>query len=306
VASRAAKEVCDEGRGVGPGGYGVYLDLLDAIKRQGVDTIREKYGNLFEIYERITGEDAYEVPMRIYPAVHYTMGGLWVDYHLMSNLPGLFVAGEANFSDQGANRLGASALMQGLADGYFILPATVPNYVASTTSPKLDTRDPAFRQAEADVNERTNAILKTKGQRTVDSIHRELGKLMWDNCGMTRSEETLRHALAKIPDLREQFRTNVRVLGTGEELNQSLEKAGRLADFLELAELMCLDALDRKESCGGHFRVESRTPEGEAMRDDANFSYVAAWEWKGTGQAPVLHKEPLAFEYVHLMQRSYK
>ena len=286
VASRAAKEVCDEGRGVGPGGYGVYLDLLDAIKRQGVDTIREKYGNLFEIYERITGENAYEVPMRIYPAVHYTMGGLWVDYHLMSNLPGLFVAGEANFSDQGANRLGASALMQGLADGYFILPATVPNYLASTPLEKVDTRNPAFRQAEAEVQERISALLKTKGQRTVDSIHRELGKLMWDNCGMTRSEESLRHALARIPELREEFRTNVRVLGTGEELNQSLEKAGRLADFLELAELMCIDALDRKESCGGHFRVESRTPEGEAMRDDDNFSYVAAWEWKGEGQAP--------------------
>jgi succinate dehydrogenase / fumarate reductase, flavoprotein subunit len=306
VASRAAKEVCDEGRGVGPGGYGVYLDLLDAIKRQGIDTIREKYGNLFEIYERITGENAYEVPMRIYPAVHYTMGGLWVDYHLMSNLPGLFVAGEANFSDQGANRLGASALMQGLADGYFILPATVPNYLAGEGREKVDTANPAFRQAEAEVHERVSGFLNAKGQRTVDSIHRELGKLMWDNCGMSRSDESLRRALGRIPDLREEFRTNVRVLGTGDELNQSLEKAGRVADFLELAELTCIDALDRRESCGGHFRMESRTPEGEAMRDDDNFSYVAAWEWKGTGQAPVLHKEPLTFEYVHLMQRSYK
>ena len=306
VASRAAKEVCDEGRGVGPGGYGVYLDLLDAIKRQGADTIREKYGNLFEIYERITGENAYEVPMRIYPAVHYTMGGLWVDYHLMSNLPGLFVAGEANFSDQGANRLGASALMQGLADGYFILPATVPNYLAGTAVEKIDTRNPAFREAESEVHERMSALLTTKGQRTVDSIHRELGKLMWDNCGMSRSEESLRHALTRIPELRQEFTTNVRVLGSGLELNQSLEKAGRVGDFLELAELTCLDALDRKESCGGHFRMDSRTPEGEAMRDDDNFSYVAAWEWKGAGQSPALHKEPLTFEYVHLMQRSYK
>jgi succinate dehydrogenase / fumarate reductase, flavoprotein subunit len=306
VASRAAKEVCDEGRGVGPGGYGVYLDFADAIKRQGADTIKEKYGNLFEIYERITGENAYEVPMRIYPAVHYTMGGLWVDYQLMSNLPGLFVAGEANFSDQGANRLGASALMQGLADGYFILPATLPNYLASTPPPKIDTTHPAFSQVEAEVQERIGSLLKTRGQRTVDSIHRELGKLMWDNCGMSRSETSLRRALAKIPELHEEFRTRLRVLGSGEELNQSLEKAGRLADFLELAELMCIDALDRNESCGGHFREESRTPEGEARRDDENFSYVAAWEWSGQGQAPTLHKEPLTFEYVHLMQRSYK
>ncbi len=286
VASRAAKEVCDEGRGVGPGGYGVYLDLLGAIKRQGIETIREKYGNLFEIYERITGEDAYKVPMRIYPAVHYTMGGLWVDYHLMSNLPGLFVAGEANFSDQGANRLGASALMQGLADGYFILPATMPNYLASSAGPKIDPSHPAFREAEADVRARIDAILNTRGTRTVDSIHRELGKLMWDNCGMSRSEESLKRALHRIPELRAEFRNNLRVLGTGEELNQSLEKAGRLADFLELAELTCIDALDRRESCGGHFRLESRTPEGEAKRDDANFSYVAAWQWNGEGQAP--------------------
>jgi succinate dehydrogenase / fumarate reductase flavoprotein subunit len=306
VASRAAKEVCDEGRGVGPGGYGVYLDFRDAIARLGLEVVREKYGNLFEIYDRITGEDAYEVPMRIYPALHYTMGGLWVDYRLMSTIPGLFVAGEANFSDQGANRLGASALMQGLADGYFILPYTLPDYVASTTLEKVDTSHSAFRDAEADVRSRIDAILKINGKRTVDSIHRELGKLLWDNCGMTRSADSLRQALDRIPKLRDEFRTDLRVLGTGEELNQSLEKAGRLADFLELAELMCIDALDRNESCGGHFRVESRTPEGEAKRDDANFSYVSAWEWKGDGQPPTLHKEPLAFEYVHLAQRSYK
>jgi succinate dehydrogenase / fumarate reductase flavoprotein subunit len=306
VASRAAKEVCDDGRGVGPGGYGVYLDFRDAIGRLGVDLVREKYGNLFEIYERITGEDGYAVPMRIYPAVHYTMGGLWVDYHLMSTIPGLFVAGEANFSDQGANRLGASALMQGLADGYFILPYTVPNYLAGAALEKVDTAHSAFNTVKAEVQDRIDTLLKTAGRRTVDSIHRELGRLMWDDCGMTRSEASLRHALGKIPELREEFRKNVRVLGTGGELNQSLEKAGRVVDFLELAELMCIDALHRTESCGGHYRVESQTPEGEAKRDDANFSYVAAWEWTGAGQPPALHKEPLTFEYVHLMQRSYK
>ncbi len=306
VASRAAKEVCDEGRGVGPGGYGVYLDFRDAIERLGLDQIRDKYGNLFEIYERITGEDAYQTPMRIYPAVHYTMGGLWVDYDLMSNIPGLFVAGEANFSDQGANRLGASALMQGLADGYFILPCTLPNYLASTKLEKVDASQSAFRQAEGEVQSRIDSLLKTQGRRTVDSIHRELGRLLWDDCGMARSEASLRHALGRIPELHEEFRTNLRVPGSNGELNQSLEKAGRLADFLELAELMCIDALERKESCGGHYRVESQTPEGEARRDDEHFSYVAAWEWAGAGKAPVLHKEPLAFEYVHLMQRSYK
>jgi succinate dehydrogenase / fumarate reductase flavoprotein subunit len=306
VASRAAKEACDEGFGVGPGGHGVYLDFREAIGRLGLENVREKYGNLFEIYERITGDDAYEVPMRIYPAPHYTMGGLWVDYHLMSTIPGLFVGGEANFSDQGANRLGASALMQGLSDGYFILPATVPNYLATTKLEKVDTSHPAFREAEEEVRQRTQALLKADGRRTVDSFHRELGRLMWDNCGMARSETSLRRALGKIPELREEFHNNVRVLGTGEELNQSLEKAGRVADFLELAELMCTDARHRTESCGGHFRVESQTPEGEAKRDDANFCYVAAWEWKGTGQAPALHKEPLTFEYVHLAQRSYK
>jgi succinate dehydrogenase / fumarate reductase flavoprotein subunit len=306
VASRAAKEICDEGYGVGPAGRGVYLDFRDAINRLGLDDVREKYGNLFEIYERITGEDAYKVPMRIYPAPHYTMGGLWVDYRLMSTIPGLFVGGEANFSDQGANRLGASALMQGLADGYFILPATVPDYLATARLEKVDPSHPAFREAEEDVRRRTQALLKVDGRRTVDSFHRELGRLMWDHCGMARSDAGLRQALSKIPDLRAEFHANVRVLGTGEELNQSLEKAGRVADFLELAELMCTDALNRTESCGCHFRVESQTADGEAKRDDAHFSYVAAWEWTGAGKASVLHNEPLAFEYVHLAQRSYK
>jgi len=306
VASRAAKEVCDEGRGVGLGGHGVYLDFADAIGRLGLDDVRAKYGNLFEIYERITGDDAYSVPMRIYPAPHYTMGGLWVDYHLMSTIPGLFVAGEANFSDQGANRLGASALMQGLSDGYFILPATVPDYVATAAVDKVDASHPAFREAEEDVRRRTHALLKGDGRRTVDSFHRDLGRLMWDECGMARSDAGLRRALEKIPELRQEFHENVRVLGTGEELNQSLEKAGRVADFLELAELMCIDALHRTESCGGHFRIESQTTEGEARRDDANFCYSAAWGWTGSGQPPTLHKEPLQFEHVHLTQRSYK
>ena len=306
VASRAAKEVCDEGRGVGPGGHGVYLDFADAIARLGLDDVRAKYGNLFEIYERITGDDAYRVPMRIYPAPHYTMGGLWVDYHLMSTIPGLFVAGEANFSDQGANRLGASALMQGLSDGYFILPATVPDYIATAALDKVDASHPAFREAEEDVSRRTHALLKGDGRRTVDSFHRDLGHLMWDECGMARSDAGLRRALEKIPELRREFHENVRVLGTGEELNQSLEKAGRVADFLELAELMCIDALHRAESCGGHFRLESQTAEGEARRDDANFCYAAAWEWTGSDRPPTLHKEPLQFEHVHLAQRSYK
>jgi len=306
VASRAAKEVCDEGHGVGPGGHGVYLDFRSAIERLGVDSVRDKYGNLFEIYERITGDDAYQVPMRIYPAPHYTMGGLWVDYHLMSTIPGLFVGGEANFSDQGANRLGASALMQGLSDGYWILPATVPDYLANAELSHVDTSHRAFRDAEEEVHQRTRALLQINGERTVDSFHRELGRLMWDNCGMARSEESLRRALAKIPELRDEFWKNVRVLGAEEELNQSLEKAGRVADFLEVAELMCTDARHRTESCGGHFRLESQTSEGEAKRDDANFCYVAAWEYTGPGQAPALHKEPLAFEHVHLAQRSYK
>jgi succinate dehydrogenase / fumarate reductase flavoprotein subunit len=285
VASRAAKEVCDEGRGVGPGGQGVYLDFADAIHRLGEAQVREKYGNLFDMYEEITGENAYKVPMRIYPAVHYTMGGLWVDYNLMSTIPGLFVAGEANFSDHGANRLGASALMQGLADGYFILPYTLPNYLASNTLEKVDTAHPAFAAAKDEVTKRVAMMVNVGGNRTVDSIHKELGRMMWENCGMARSEAGL---------------------GTGEELNQSLEKAGRVADFLELGELMCIDALQRAESCGGHFRVESQTPEGEALRDDEHFSYASAWEWKGAGGKWELHKEPLSFEYVHLAQRSYK
>ena len=306
VASRAAKEVCDEGRGVGPSGLGVYLDFADAINRLGVETVREKYGNLFDIYEEITGEDAYKVPMRIFPAVHYTMGGLWVDYHLMTTIPGLFAGGEANFSDHGANRLGASALMQGLSDGYFVLPSTIPHYIASTNLDKVDTSHPAFAEAKAEVTERLQTLLSINGKRTPDSFHKELGNLMWDNCGMARSEQSLRHALSKIPALREEFWQNLRIVGSGEELNQSLEKANRISDFLELGELMCLDALHRAESCGGHFRLESQTPDGEARRDDENFAFVSAWEWTGVGQAPILHKEPLTFDYVHLTQRSYK
>jgi succinate dehydrogenase / fumarate reductase, flavoprotein subunit len=306
VASRAAKEVCDEGRGVGPGGQGVYLDFADAIRRMGESVVREKYGNLFDMYEEITGENAYKVPMRIYPAVHYTMGGLWVDYHLMSTIPGLFVAGEANFSDHGANRLGASALMQGLADGYFILPYTIPNYIASTQLEKVDTSHPAFCGVMEEVKQRIARLLAIQGGRTVDSFHKELGKMVWDNCGMARSAAGLRSNLERIPALREEFWNNLRIIGKGEELNQSLEKAGRVADFLELAELMCLDALEREESCGGHFRVESQTPDGEAKRDDDRFSFVSAWEWKGEGDQWELHKEPLSFEYVHLTQRSYK
>jgi succinate dehydrogenase / fumarate reductase flavoprotein subunit len=306
VASRAAKEVCDEGRGVGPRGRGVYLDFADAIRRMGIEQVREKCDNIFEIYERITGEDAYGAPMRIYPAPHYTMGGLWVDYRLMSTLPGLFVAGEANFSDHGANRQGASALMQGLADGYFIIPATVPNYLATVPLDRVDTSHPAFSVAKAEVTERLESLLKINGKRTPDSFHRELGHIMWDNCGMARSEKSLREALSKIPAVRDEFWHDLCLVGTGEELNQSLEKSNRVSDFLELAELMCIDALERTESCGGHFRVESQTPDGEAQRDDDRFSYAAAWEWKGLGQAPVLHQEPLTFEYVHLAQRSYK
>jgi len=306
VASRAAKEVCDEGRGVGPGGQGVYLDFADAIRRLGESQVREKYGNLFDMYEEITGENAYKVPMRIFPAVHYTMGGLWVDYHLMSTIPGLFVAGEANFSDHGANRLGASALMQGLADGYFILPYTLPNYIASSALEKVDTSHPAFAAAKEEVMKRVTTMVNIRGKRTVDSIHKELGRMMWENCGMTRSEAGLKSNLARIPELQEEFWKNVNIIGTGEELNQSLEKAGRVADFLELGELMCMDALQRAESCGGHFRVESQTPEGEALRDDEQFSYASAWEWKGGGGHWEFHKEPLAFEHVHLAQRSYK
>ena len=306
IASRAAKEVCDEGRGVGESGLGVYLDFADAIKRLGAEVIRERYGNLFEMYQRITDENPYEVPMRIYPAVHYTMGGLWVDYNLMSNVEGLHVTGEANFSDHGANRLGASALMQGLADGYFIIPNTIGHYLASSKPAKIDTSHVAFREAEKVVAERTKTLLSIRGKRTVGSFHRELGKIMWHYCGMSRNEAGLRLALEKIPQLREEFWRDVNVPGSGVELNQSLERAGRVADFLELGELMCIDALHRQESCGGHFREESQTPDGEALRDDANFSYVAGWEYAGDGQSPILNKEPLVFENVKLSQRSYK
>ncbi len=306
IASRAAKEVCDEGRGVGESGLGVYLDFADAIKRLGTDVIGERYGNLFEMYERITDENPYELPMRIYPAVHYTMGGLWVDYDLMSTVDGLHVTGEANFSDHGANRLGASALMQGLADGYFIIPNTIGHYLASAKPGKIDHTHSAFRDAEKAVDERTKTFLSIGGKRTVASFHRELGKIMWDYCGMSRNEAGLKLALERIPALREEFWRDVNVPGSGVELNQSLERAGRVADFLELGELMCLDALHRTESCGGHFREESQTPEGEALRDDANFAYVAAWEYAGEGKPPILNKEPLLFENVKLSQRSYK
>jgi succinate dehydrogenase / fumarate reductase flavoprotein subunit len=306
ISSRAAKEVCDEGRGVGPGGLGVYLDFADAIKRLGKDKIKERYDNLFDMYERITGENAYETPFRIYPAVHYTMGGLWVDYNLMSTIPGLFVAGEANFSDHGANRLGASALMQGLADGYFILPYTIGDYLARGGLAKADTANAAFAETEAEVNGRVQHFLQAQGKRTVDSFHRELGKIMWDYCGMGRNEQGLKHALQRIPELRTEFYENVRVPGEAGELNQELEKAGRVADFFELAELMCVDALHREESCGGHFREEHQTEDGEAKRDDDNFAYVAAWQFTGVGNKPVLHRETLNYEFVHLATRSYK
>ncbi|WP_431920849.1 fumarate reductase/succinate dehydrogenase flavoprotein subunit [Micromonospora wenchangensis] len=306
IASRAAKNVCDEGRGVGPTKLGVYLDFADAIERLGRRAIEAKYGNLFEMYERITGEDPYQVPMRIYPAVHYTMGGLWVDYDLQSTIPGLFVIGEANFSDHGANRLGASALMQGLADGYFVLPTTIAHYLASGPLDKVDASHPAAVQARRDVEDRIARLLAVNGDRTVDSFHRELGQIMWEHCGMERSEAGLRKAIDEIRALREQFWQRVRVPGDGEGLNQSLEKAGRVADFFELAELMCIDALHREESCGGHFRAEHQTPDGEAQRDDDRFAYVAAWEFTATGEPAVLHKEDLKFEYVHPTQRSYK
>ena len=306
VASRAAKRVCDEGRGVGPGGLGVYLDFASAIERVGEATIRERYGNLFEMYQRITDENPYKVPMRIYPAVHYTMGGLWVDYNLMSTIPGLHVIGKAHFSDHGANRLGASALMQGLADGYFIVTNTIAHYLATATLAPVDASHPAFRDAEAQVSARTKRLLAAKGTRTVDSYHRELGTLMWEYCGMARTAEGLKTALEKIPKLREEFWRDVNVPGSADTLNQALEKAGRVADFFELAELMCLDALERNESCGGHFREEYQTADGEALRDDAHFAYVAGWEYAGDGVKPKLNKEPLDFEYVHLAQRSYK
>jgi succinate dehydrogenase / fumarate reductase flavoprotein subunit len=306
VASRNAKAVCDEGRGVGPTGLGVYLDFADAIKRLGANVIGEKYGNLLDMYERITDENPYKVPMRIYPATHYTMGGLWVDYNLMTTIPGLHVLGEANFSDHGANRLGASALMQGLADGYFVIPYTIGNYLAGQSPKRVATDHAAFRDAQAAVTTRTAKLLGTRGTRTVDSFHRELGRIMWEYCGMARNEAGLKTALEKIPALRAEYWRDVNVLGTGGELNQSLEKAGRVADFLELGELMCRDALERRESCGGHFREEYQTPEGEALRDDERFAHVAAWEYKGDDTPPVRHQEPLEFEYVHLTQRSYK
>ena len=306
IASRAAKEVCDEGRGVGPGGRGVYLDFADAIARLGAQTIRERYGNLFEMYQRITDENPYALPMRIYPAVHYTMGGLWVDYNLMSTIPGLHVIGEANFSDHGANRLGASALMQGLADGYFVLPYTIGDYLATAKLAPVTTDHAEFRGAVEAVQARTQRLLSVKGKRTADSFHRELGHILWEKCGMSRNAAGLQEALRAIPALREEFWQNVTVPGSGESLNKSLEKAGRVADFLEFGELLCIDALHREESCGGHFREEYQTDDGEAKRDDERFAYTAAWEYGAAGERPVLHKEPLEFQNVHLSTRSYK
>ena len=306
VASRNAKNVCDEGRGVGPTGLGVYLDFKEAIGRLGEKVIRERYGNLFDMYERITDENPYKVPMRIYPAIHYTMGGLWVDYQLMSTIPGLFVGGEANFSDHGANRLGASALMQGLSDGYFIIPYTIGNYLASNKFEDIEQSDPDIRGSVASVENNIQRLLSINGKRTVDSFHRELGKIVWEYCGMTRTAAGLEHAIGRIREVRGEFWQDVNVPGSEADLNQSLERAGRVADFFELAELMCIDALHRNESCGGHFREEYQTPEGEALRDDEHFSYVAAWEYQGGGNAPELHKEALEFQYVHPSQRSYK
>jgi succinate dehydrogenase / fumarate reductase flavoprotein subunit len=306
ISSRSAKEVCDEGRGVGPGGLGVYLDFADSIKRLGEAKIRERYGNLFDIYHQITGENAYQVPMRIFPAVHYTMGGLWVDYNLMSNVPGLFVLGEANFSDHGANRLGASALMQGLADGYFVIPYTIGNYLAPEIGKRPSTDHAAFKQTEAEVRAQIQRFLSIKGRRSVQSFHRELGLLMWDHCGMARSERSLNKALKRIPALREEFWQDAKILGENESLNTSLEQAGRVADFLEFGELMCLDALTRNESCGGHFREEFQTADGEAQRNDTDYAHVAAWEYQGYGQTPKRHIEPLIYEEVKLATRSYK
>ena len=306
ISSRAAKEVCDEGRGVGETGRGVYLDFGDAIQRLGEQKIRERYGNLFEMYERITDENPYKVPMRIYPAVHYTMGGLWVDYNLMTTVPGLHVLGEANFSDHGANRLGASALMQGLADGYFIIPYTIGDYLATAKLEKVSADRPEFVAAKDGIEAMTKRLLGINGKRTVDAFHRELGAILWEDCGMARNAAGLKRALDRIPELREEFWKNVNVPGSDAELNQALEKAGRVADFLEFAELMCTDALHRDESCGGHFREEHQTADGEALRDDERFAYVAAWEFCGVGNAPKLSKEPLVFENVQLTQRSYK
>jgi succinate dehydrogenase / fumarate reductase flavoprotein subunit len=307
ISSRSAKEVCDEGRGVGESGRGVYLDFSDAIERLGEDKVRERYGNLFDIYQEITDENAYKVPMRIYPAAHYTMGGLWVDYNLMSNIPGLFVLGEANFSDHGANRLGASALMQGLADGYFVLPNTICGYLASAgPGTRPDTDHEAFATAEDNVRGLTNRLLSARGKRTVQSFHKELGHLMWDYCGMARTASGLRKALERIPALREEFWKNVNVPGDEANLNQSLERAGRVADFLEVGELMCLDALEREESCGGHFREEHQYPDGEAKRDDESYAHVAAWQYQGSGTKPVRHVEPLEYQEVKMVTRSYK
>lgn len=307
IASRNAKDICDEGYGVGSSGLGVYLDFADAIERLGKETVSDRYDNLFQMYERITGDNPYETPMKIYPAIHYTMGGLWVDYNLMSNLPGLFVAGEANFSDHGANRLGASALMQGLADGYFVLPYTIGGYLADLGwSSKIATDDAEFKKSENDVKEKTDKLLGIKGKRSVDSFHKELGKMTWDNCGMARTKESLTQLKSRIPELRAEFWKNVKVTGKGQDLNQDLEKAGRVADFMEFNELMAHDALDREESCGGHFRLESQTEAGEALRNDEKYTYVAAWEFTGVDNAPKLHKEELNFEYVKLAQRSYK
>ena len=306
IASRAAKEACDAGKGVGATGQAVYLDFADAIKRLGEDVIRERYGNLFEMYEKITGENAYRTPMRIYPAPHYAMGGLWVDYNLMSNIPGLFVLGEANFSDHGANRLGASALMQGLADGYFIIPYTISDYLARITPGQVATSHDAFREALAGVEDRTRELLSIKGKKTVHELYSKLGAIMWEYCGMSRSEKGLLKALELIPALRQEFWQDVNVPGSSTDLNQSLEKAGRLADFIEFADLLCNDALHRNESCGGHFREEFQTADGEAKRDDQNYSYVAAWEFKGDGMKYELHKEPLEYEYLKQEVRSYK
>jgi succinate dehydrogenase / fumarate reductase flavoprotein subunit len=306
VASRAAKSMSDSDFGVGSSKLAVYLDFAAAIQRQGEGKIREKYGNLFQMYEKIAGENPYKTPMRIYPAVHYTMGGLWVDYNLQSTIPGLHVLGEANFSDHGANRLGASALMQGLADGYFVAPTTIPNYIASTNLPKVTTDMPEFKEALNDAKERVNRILNIKGEKTVDQFHRQVGKIIWDKCGMARNKEGLEEALKELPKIKEEFWQNVKVTGSGSELNQELEKAGRVADFIELGELMCRDALTREESCGGHFREEHQTPDNEAKRDDEKFAHVASWEYKGEGKVQERHTEALNFEYCHPTQRSYK
>lgn len=306
ISSRSAKEAVDDGRGVGETGVGVYLDFADAINRLGKDVIKERYGNLFDMYERITGEDPYSTPMRIFPASHYTMGGLWVDYNLESTIPGLFVLGEANFSDHGANRLGASALMQGLADGYFVVPYTLGDFYARSGNSGINTDHEDFKKVESDVEERMNKLLLINGKRSPDSFHRELGKVMWEYCGMARNENGLKKAIEIIPGIREEFWQNLKILGVGEELNQTLELAGRVADFLEFSEMMCYDALTRDESCGAHFREEHQTSEGEAIRNDKEFSYVSAWEFNGVGQKPTLHKEPLVFENVELATRSYK